>query len=215
LKKRFGSNLNNIQILNPVVSARARERDWNWLLIPRHDRLEGPNIINFSGSLVKTPPPLAAEKPRLLLLLGGATAYLPWDESSLNTWLDRAVERGLPVTICPSRRTPAAILQRLKTWLALNPGGRYIDTGNSGLYRQAMGEAAEFWVSGDSINMLAEACASDRSVRVLGAGLVRGKVKRYINELDNLGRFESSVPIREAGRVAAELIKRGVLLGFA
>lgn len=215
MKKRFGSNLYNIQILNPVVSARARERDWNWLLIPRHDQLVGPNIIRFTGSLVKTPPPLATGNPRLLLLLGGATAYLPWDESSLNTWLDRAEERGLPITICPSRRTPVAILQLLKARLALNPDWRYIGCGNSDLYHQAMGEAAEFWVSGDSINMLAEACASDRPVRVLGASLAHGKVKRYIHELDAMARFENCQPIREADRVATGLIHRGVLSGFS
>lgn len=215
MKKRFGSKINSIQILNPVVAAASmHEHYWDWLLVPRHDQLRGPNIINFVGSLVKTPPPPTPGTARLLLLLGGATAYLRWDESSLNVWLDEAGTQELPVVVCPSRRTPPAILDLLRRCSEQNAGWQYVENNDLVAYRQALAQAAEFWVSGDSINMLAEACASERPVRALGAQLARGKVKRYIRELDDLGRFDGIVPIREADRVADELVKRGAMLGF-
>ncbi|MCF6225278.1 MAG: mitochondrial fission ELM1 family protein [Xanthomonadales bacterium] len=215
LKKRFGANVCSIQILNPVVSVAALERDWDWLLIPSHDHLQGPNIINFLGSLVNTPPPLNRDNPSLALLLGGATDYLSWDESNLNDWLYQAQQHPLPVIICPSRRTPAALVSSLKAWSRHAPDRSFVESNDAGGYRSALACAAEFWVSGDSINMLAEACASDRPVRVLAADSARGKLQNYIHQLNELRRFEkNAVPIREARRVADELIKRGALLGF-
>ncbi|MCF6263605.1 MAG: mitochondrial fission ELM1 family protein [Xanthomonadales bacterium] len=215
LKKRFGSSVNSIQILNPVVSKRALEHNWDWLLIPMHDYLQGPNIINFLGSLVTTPPPLSRDNSRLVLLLGGATDYLSWDESSLNNWLEQAQQQSMPVTVCCSRRTPRAIVRRLRAWSMHASDHSLVESDDADGYRKALACAAEFWVSGDSINMLAEACASDRPVRVLGAESARGKLQDYIHQLNKRGRFEkNSVPIREAERVAIELIERGALLGL-
>ena len=214
MKKRFGIKLNNIQILNPVVKPKLREQSWEWLLLPRHDQQNGPNIITFLGSLVKTPPPFSAGEPHLLLLFGGATDYLCWDESSLNAWLEQAKSSGKAVTLCPSRRTPTTILDSLQSQVLNNPNWSLIASDDSVAFRQAQAEASEFWVTADSINMLAEACASDRPVRALGKEQASGKVKRYLGQLEEIGRFEHCHLIREADRVALELIKRGALLGL-
>lgn len=184
---------------------------WDWLLIPEHDDIRGPNILNFHGALVK-PPPLAKLATHLVILLGATSKNLPWDQANLGIWLQQTKTQTRPVILCPSRRTSAATLEQLQQATENNSSWQIVASNNYPAYQQALAQAAEYWVSGDSMNMVAEACASTFPVRILGKEQAAGKFVHYFAQLEQLGRLSSSTPLIEVTRLAEQLIRRGALL---
>ena len=210
LRQRLGPSISNIQILNPVTSNAKRMQMWDWLLIPEHDGVRGANVIHFHGALVKPISAAPRAQTHLVILLGAPSKNLPWQVADLDTWLAQARRQDKPVIICPSRRTTDAVLAHLQQQADNN--WEIIAATDSTAYRQALVQAAEFWVSGDSINMLAEACTSQQAIKILGRDKANGKLVRYFSELDRLGRTTSKQALPEVKRVAQQLIRRGALL---
>ncbi len=213
LKCHLGANTSNIQILNPVATAKQRQLQWDWLLIPEHDGLRGNNIITFHGALVRPPPVFTGSQEYLVILLGGATNNLSWSLPELEVWLEQANKQCNPVILCPSRRTHPAIVERLQLATEHTANWKLVHAKDYDSYQRSLAMAGEFWVTGDSINMVAEACASSRPLRILGTPSSSGKLAHYFSELYRLGRTSNSQPLQEATRVAQLLLTRGALLG--
>ncbi len=211
IRQRLGPTIRNIQILNPVTSPEKQLQMWDWLLIPEHDGIYGSNIINFHGALVN-PPPVASSPTHLVILVGAPSKNLPWNRIDLELWLHQAKAQTKPVILCPSRRTTASILEQLQQAVRNNTDWKIVVANDYSEYQQALMLAAKFWVSGDSINMLAEACASTRPLRILGKKQAGGKLSRYFAKLDQLGRTTACTPLIEVTRVAEQLTRRGAII---
>lgn len=179
LAKRTKDRLFLCHIQNP----KSRHQQFDLIIAPAHDRLRGENVITSRGSLHRISPDLlkreAAKwrlefarcpKPFTAVLVGGSRRFsIPsasyggkWG-NQLNRWQKKV---GGTLLLLPSARTPSrfltAILARLQpnTWRALVAG----PAGNP--YLGALGSASTIVVSGDSVNMVSEAVATNKPVYV-------------------------------------------------
>ncbi|KGQ18258.1 putative nucleoside-diphosphate-sugar epimerase [Lysobacter dokdonensis DS-58] len=221
-----------VQILDP----RASTASWDVVIAPEHDALAGDNVITLVGSLHPVDDawlaqarndysilaPLAA--PRTTLLLGGPSEHIgAYDTAALARDLQRLASRvraeGGSLLATTSRRTSADWAQALRTQCGDVPGLRWFapatasgdDSDNP--YPGMLAWADRIVCTGDSVNMLSEACATRVPVFVLGGDAVRGKLQRLHEALHRLGRvraFDDALasfevePLRETARVAAE-----------
>jgi len=161
-----------IQILDPRVAP----SHFDLVVAPRHDALDGANVIATLGALnpvddawlaraaLAFPALAQLPRPRTVLLVGGPRRGLALDAA----WLDAVIARidgwrqrdGGSVLVTTSRRTPAAWRERLRG--AFRNGctcfwGGAEDGANP--YASYLALADRIVVTPDSVNMLSEACA--------------------------------------------------------
>ncbi len=195
-------------------------------IIPEHDlgdRPAPPHVIVSKGALNRVPPPGTMEKLGGLILIGGPSSAHGWDEKGVIDALASIVkDRGdRPWRITDSRRTPPGTLDRITRAcpaLAAYPHER---TGAEWL-PQRLAEAAEAWVTADSISMIYESLSSGARVGLLPTPLKRdGRVTRGISQLTKEGwitPYEQWKPgrelppapaiLREADRCAVLVVDR-------
>lgn len=163
-----------VQILNPGIDP----RHWDLLIVPRHDRLTGENVLTTLGSLNRlsrerlaalaaaNPTLRALPSPRNLLLLGGPSRHLRWgrrDLKSLIAILDHWLQRdGGSLMVALSRRSPGWAERMLRQAF---PEALFTPERGENLYEAFLGCAERIVVSADSVNMLSEACATGAMVR--------------------------------------------------
>ncbi len=219
-----------VQILDP----RLPTTHWDAVIVPAHDRLRGPNVIELQGSLNPVQDTwLGASRaafasfgalpgPRTALLIGGPTSNMRMSTRRLDGWLRdvrRLIEReGGSVLATTSRRTPAKMVERAKKRLRGLPGVVWtgsVDGRNP--YAALLGWADRIICTADSVNMLSEACATRAPVYVAGDRSVRGRPRRFVEALRKAGRIRpltrepepfDAEPMRETQRVAALLRER-------
>lgn len=196
-------------------------------LIPEHDlgdRELPDHVIATLGALNRVPPPSLQLRHGGLILLGGPSSSHGWDGDAIRAAIDSIVTAGKdrPWRITDSRRTPAGMLASLADScpaLAVYPHG---ETGRDWL-PQRLGEAAEVWVTEDSVSMIYEALSSGARVGLLPVPSLKkaGRVARGIAKLADEGyvtRFAGWSPqaglaeppqvLREADRCAAIVLER-------
>jgi len=171
---------------------------------PNHDRLEGENVIPVCGSLVAADlrkkisecadsgfiPPCPGQ--RLVVLLGGANKMFPFERADcLRLAQDiRKVteEQKLSVIAVKSRRTPFAAVELIQRKLGeMNPEPQALVTN---VYLDAIAAADFLLVTGDSVNMLSEACASGVPTYIYELTSEKngaGKFGRFHQELEERG----------------------------
>ncbi|GAB6196903.1 mitochondrial fission ELM1 family protein [Lysobacter xanthus] len=219
-----------VQILDP----RLRSTHWDAIVVPRHDRLRGDNVLDLVGSLNPVQDTwLGAARaafasfgtlpgPRTALLIGGPTSHMAMRAGHLDRWLRdvrAVVEReGGSVLATTSRRTPPALVARVKKRLRGLPGIVWtgsVDGRNP--YAALLGWADRIVCTADSVNMLSEASATRVPVFVAGARQVRGRPRRFVDALLASGRVRAldaalalfdAEPLRETQRIAALLRAR-------
>ena len=219
-----------VQILDP----RLDPTHWDAVIAPRHDRLRGANVIDLLGSLNPVHDAwLGAARaaftnlgqlpgPRTTLLIGGPTSNMRLSTSRLDRWLRDVrtiVEReGGSVLATTSRRTPAAMVARVRSRLGGLPGVVWtgsVDGRNP--YAALLGWADRIVCTADSVNMLSEAAATRAPVFVAGERSVRGRPRRFVHALLASGRVRPldrelvafhAEPLRETQRVAALIRER-------
>lgn len=219
-----------VQILSP----RLPTRHWDLVVAPRHDRLQGDNVLSLLGSLNPVDEAwLAAARarwpafadlpgPRTAVLLGGPTAATRFDAGALDALcarLDGALaHEGGTLLLCGSRRTPRAWAALLRTRYGGGPHRLWFDAADGGnFYDGALAQAQRIVATPDSANLLSEACATALPVYVAAPDLARGRVGDFVQELLARGRvrpqqrelapFEVE-PLRETARVAAAVRER-------
>ena len=196
-------------------------------LVPEHD-LEGrepqDHVIPTIGALNRVLPPDGRPRYGGLILLGGPSSSHGWDATPVEKAISAIVAAGKdrPWRVTDSRRSPAGSLDSLTKAcpaLAAYPHG---DTGRDWL-PQMLAEAAEVWVTEDSISMIYEALSSGAKVGLLPvpatkkAGRVARGVERLVKEgfvtrfadwSSEAGLAEPPQVLREADRCAAIVLKR-------
>jgi mitochondrial fission protein ELM1 len=224
LRDLSGGGCYCVQILDPRVDP----RHWDAVVAPRHDRLEGANVLHTLGSLNPVddawlasgreafPDFGALPRPRVALLVGGPRRGIEFDErfAQCLTGTVRAAAQGGSVLATTSRRTPPDFAVRLRDGLPDLPGTFWSGEGTNP-YPGLLGWADHVVVTPDSVNMLSEACAAGVPVHTATTAPLPEKIARFHAALRERGLLTgvdgaraAVAPLRETQAVAAELRNR-------
>ncbi len=224
-----GGACRGVQILDPRIDP----RHWDLVIAPRHDDLDGANVLQTLGSLNPVDDAWLDDArtawahleqlpaPRLGMLLGGPRHGIALDAAYARALAEAILARhrrdGGSVLLLASRRTPAALFERLRHALADLPGLRWgSDADGTNPYPGVLGWADRLVVTPDSVNMLSEACATGRPVHSLVTTPLAGKLARFHDALRERGLLHAvdaatpdrQPPLRETPSVAAALRER-------
>jgi mitochondrial fission protein ELM1 len=213
-----------VQVLDPRIDP----RHWDAVVAPRHDRLEGANVLTTLGSLNPVDDAWLASgreafsafaalpRPRVALLVGGPRRGIGFDAalSRRLAGMVRDVAAGGSVLATTSRRTPAAFAAALRERIGTFPGV-FWDGDGANPYPGLLGWADCIMATPDSVNMLSEACATGVPVHTVSTAPLPDKLARFHSALrgqgllTDPGEARSDVPpLRETQTVAAELLRR-------
>jgi len=184
-----------VQIQSPHVPA-----GWFDLIVtPRHDRLDGPNVIATRGSLHRITPQVldaAAAKfagrlahfprPRVAVLIGGSNKCYTMTPAIAKTLAGQlaalAREAGAGLMITASRRTGAANERLLRAALS-GDAIDFWDGRGDNPYFAYLALADAIIVTCDSVNMVSEACATGKPVHVVMLEGGNAKFQRFHDAL--------------------------------
>jgi len=239
LKRRAGVRL--VHVMRPGVASGR----FDLLVLPQHDRPRpASNVLEVIGVPNRVTAESLAEaaaawaprvahlpRPRVALLVGGpvrAEGLAPVLARDLATRVAAlALAAGGSVLATTSRRTGAAAEEALAEGLAAVPhllhrfGSHRFGCPGCNPYLAFLGLAEAIVVTGDSVSMLSEACATDAPVFFWSPpGLAGPRHVRFHASLFAAGlaeplgdtlKGESRERLDEAGRVVAEIRARGLL----
>lgn len=176
--KRLSERTVTVQIQNPHYPLAA----FDLVVTPVHDRLQGANVIatagalhrvtrarldaaarEFRGALAHLPRPLVA------VLIGGANSAYRMNPKIIAHFADELRElahtTGCGFAVTPSRRTGENNVTALRAGLVGVPHMLW-DGSGANPYFGYLGLADAVIVTSDSVNMISEACASQKPVYV-------------------------------------------------
>lgn len=218
-----------VQIQNPTVDL----KQFDLVIAPAHDGLTGDNVISTTGALHRiTAPRLAREadrfrtrlqylpRPLVAVLIGGDNRQYRMNRDCVDRLSEGLVKlavvhkAGLMVT--PSRRTGAANEALIRKKLSGLPAEIWDGKGDNP-YFAYLGLADIIVVTGDSVSMVSEACATGKPVyvfhlaggskkfRCFHAGLqARGVTRPFTGELSEW-QYE---PLDDMERIAEDIHRR-------
>jgi mitochondrial fission protein ELM1 len=227
--KRLSPQTFTVQIQSPGVSARR----FDLVVPPRHDGLTGENVMPTRGALHRvTAARLAAEaerwrpalahlpRPLVAVLIGGDNGVYRMTSAvadGLVAGLARVVElQGAGLAVTASRRTAPEIAERIRRALAPLPSVMWDNAGDNP-YFGYLGLADHVVVTGDSVSMVSEACATGKPVHVVDLEGGSAKFAAFHEGLrqDGLTRpFRAPLaswtyaPLDDTNEVAAEVRRR-------
>jgi mitochondrial fission protein ELM1 len=223
LRGLSGGDCYCVQILDPRIDP----RHWDAVVAPRHDRLEGANVLQTLGSLNPIddawlasgreafPDFATLPRPRIALLVGGPRRGIEFDDT-LSQRLAATLRALVPgsVLATTSRRTPPAFAARLRDAVADFPGVFWNGEGTNP-YPGLLGWADRIVVTPDSVNMLSEAGAAGVPVHTATGAPLPEKLARFHAALRERGLLTEPgetratvAPLRETQAIAAELRTR-------
>jgi len=230
IKRRAAGAALSVHIQHPRVDP-AR---FDLVIVSAHDRLAGPNIRVTTGALHRVTRELLADavarfgprfahlpRPLVAVLVGGANRVYRFDEKTATRLADDlarlARDSGCGLLVTTSRRTGAANETLLRDKLRDLPVS-FWDGNGENPYFAYLGLADALVVTGDSVNMVSEACYTGKPVLVFRLpGGEGSKFERFHEALVALGatrpfagRLESwpCVPLDERTALAEEIRQR-------
>lgn len=229
VRRASGGKTFTVQIQAPKVPL---ER-FDLVVVPRHDRVRGANVIETLGSMHghapesvakaarRLPPAYAAlPRPRVAVMLGGRSRVhrISKDDARrlaghLKAW---AQTGGAGLMITASRRTEPRTLALLRQELTGLPAVFWADEGDNP-YQGLLGLADHFVVTADSVNMVTEAASTGKPVSIAPVHGGTPKFGRFHKAMAKAGitrplgdemRTWDYEPLLETARVAAEIRRR-------
>ena len=214
LKRYFDKkniNIFRIHIQNPKISS----KNFDVLVVPEHDNINGKNIILSKGSLHQIKKENLIDfhkkiksktmknlKKHIVFLIGGNTKNQKVSQISSILLLSE-IKRiqdlfKCEIVICTSRRTPEFLLKDIKK--AKIPKCTIVEPNNQNenLYPGIMFNSKFVLVTSDSINMISEAIGSGKPVFGFDLFKQRGKKLGFIKNLITEGRFNYSKDIKNS-----------------
>lgn len=201
------------------------------VIVPRHDRLKGPNVLTTFGALGRvTPERLAAARAELLpelaglprpwitVAVGGTNKVFRLDapeaEALARRLRDAQSQTGGSLLVTVSRRTGQAATEALRRALSDLPGRFDDGSGAHNPYFAFLGAADAVVVTCDSVNMACESAATGAPVHVFELPGGSAKFARFHEDLRDAGiarRFTGQLgkwrysPLAETSRIAREV----------
>jgi uncharacterized protein len=167
-----------IHVQKPALPA----RDFDALVVPKHDGLTGPNVIETEGAVHRVTRAKLAEAakafapryaplpvPRVAVLIGGSNnryRLTPERMRVLAAQLAALAKAGTGVMITPSRRTEPEAARILAEALAGLPADIWDGAGDNP-YFGLLGLADAILVTRDSVSMTSEAVFTGKPVHVI------------------------------------------------
>lgn len=231
IRRASGGKTFTVQVQNPVMAL----NHFDLVVAPRHDRLEGPNVISTTGSLHGlTAEVLGREaarfadfaatlsRPVTVVLVGGANRVYSFGAAEAEALAANLVKLPGHLLVTTSRRTGEAQTRALTAALPMDRTTVWGGTGDNP-YPGWLGLADAIVVTGDSVNMVTEACAAGKPVYVVDLPGGSAKFRAFHQMMLDGGhvrRFEGALvdwtpsPLDDTQGVAeairAKLIARGV-----
>jgi mitochondrial fission protein ELM1 len=172
------------------------------IVTPRHDAIEGDNVIRpLTPANCITPALLAAARqhpdsriadlptPRAALLIGGNSRHYRFTDQDAARLADIAsalIARGRSVMATTSRRTPAPVAQALRNAVQGAPAFLWDGVGNNP-YLSMLATSETIVVTADSVNMLGEAATTGAPIYFYEPSGGHAKITRYLEALSAYG----------------------------
>lgn len=200
-----------VQVLDP----RLDPAHWDLVVAPRHDALDGANVVAMAGSLHPVDDLWLAQgrrdhpalgqlpRPRIVLLAGGDSAHADIDDAAFAALVDAlesaCLREGGSLLASTSRRTPEAWRQRLRASRAAVPGLRWTGGDAAGdppsnPYPGLLAWADRIVCTPDSVNMISEAAATAAPLYIAWPGRLRGRPRSFVDGLLASGRARALSP---------------------
>jgi mitochondrial fission protein ELM1 len=218
-----------IQVQDPGIDPRY----FDVVVVPRHDRLRGPNVLVTKGALSGVTAQTLAEAslpfadrlgslphPRIAVLVGGSNSIYTLTAAATdrlaNGLAAMAEHHGASFMVTASRRTGMeneAVLRRRLAHLA----GEMWDNRGKNPYLAYLAHADAIVVTSDSVNMVSEAATTGKPVYVFELDGGSPKFQRFHQELrtDGITRpFGGSLedwsykPLDDTNETAAAIRRR-------
>jgi len=230
IKRQSGGRTFTVCLKDPRTSAGIADFLW----VPEHDRLRGPNVMTTPLSPHRISPTALADareqtraeisalpRPRVAILLGGdskSLTYTPGDYEIFCDDLDQLARSGASLMATPSRRTQATLLDWVRESVVASNGWFWDGTGENP-YRELLAHADAFVVTRDSVNMVGEALATGKPVMVFPVSGGSRKIDQFLRGLEARGlvhpfsgtvRDDRYEPVDDTDAIARELARRYV-----
>jgi len=234
IKRKSGGRSRIVQIMNPGVALPA----FDLIVSPAHDGpVSGGNVMTVSGAPHElSPETLAAARdhwmpsiaalpaPRIALIVGGGTRRRRFTESMAEELGGRASamarDAGGALLVTTSRRTGVVASPLIAAIDCPNTVYRWGDTGENP-YRGFLACADAIVVTGDSVSMCSEACATGVPVQIFAPrDLITDKHARFHANLYEGGyampfsgelQLGESPVLDDASAVVREMQARGLV----
>lgn len=209
----------------------------DFLWVPEHDRMRGPNVLTtlisphritpeaLTDLQANPPQPIAAlPHPRVAVLIGGDSKdfrYVDADIRRFAAAIGAVAATGAGLMATASRRTPPALAEAARRAVEASGGwfwdGRNPDSAGENPYRALLANANAVIVPAESVNMVGEALATGKPVHVFRPSGGSRKIDQFLARLDGLGvtrPFSGSLesytypPIDATPVIAVELARR-------
>ena len=176
LKKNSKKKLINIHIQDPKVSL----KNFDYIIAPQHDGLNGQNVINSKGALHYLTykeiennhdylkKQIDHTKQQILLVLGGPNKYYNYDKKSIQHIFENlqslAKKYDLQIILIPSMRTPISTIEHACDFFGEE--NIIIKNVDKKAYLSALSIAKFLVVTCDSTSMISEAALTGKPIYV-------------------------------------------------
>lgn len=195
IKRQSGGKTIIVQVQDP----RINPSHFDLVIVPKHDRMRGDNVIVTSGSLHRvTPDKIAKEQkkseaaflsltqPRVAVLIGGNSKshQMTADDARRLAMQLKSLDASLMVTV--SRRTDAENARVLREAL-IGPNVFFWDGQGDNPYFAMLGFADYIVVTEDSVSMASEAISTGKPVYIAKLSGGSDKFTRFHAHLQGRG----------------------------
>lgn len=229
IKRQSGGHAFTVFLKDPRTSAGIADFLW----VPEHDRLRGPNVMTTALSphrvsptslelLRMAPPPApitALRHPRVAILIGGDSkdfTFAEADIASFGAAIEALGRAGAGLMATTSRRTPPPLAGTARKAIEAS-GGWLWDGAGENPYRALLAHADALVVTAESVNMVGEALATGRPVHLFRPTGGSRKIDQFLRGLEARGlvhpfsgavRGDRYEPVDDTDVIAQELARR-------
>ena len=187
--KKIYKNLINIHIQNPKISS----TNFNFVISPNHDNLNGDNVINSIGALHHLNKNNENRNQNLVTcIIGGDNNHYHFDNNEADKLCNKLVEiknnqKSIELNIVTSRRT-SDVVKKILTKNLGNIANIWTGEGKNP-YIESIQKSSFFIVTSDSTSMISEAAISGKPIYVYHLSFKRKskRIESFHNEFSKLG----------------------------
>ena len=175
LKQKYKNKIMNIHIQDPKVSL----NNFDYIVAPEHDRLEGNNVITTKGAIHYLRDKELNEnqnylKSRIIkekvvsFIVGGPNKYYDYNDTTIDKVFSKIrenfINRGFQLIFIPSMRTPQNIIDKAKSYF--DKSQIIVTDVNKKAYLSSLKLANHIVVTCDSTSMISEAAMTGKPIYI-------------------------------------------------